>query len=499
MAASPSKKQTFLCPGCGAKFEFGEKMAGRSGKCQRCGHLFTVPVSALAAEKKAQPKIAKPAAALQPEFVGVSCRVCQTRLFGRLNQVGQPLKCPDCGAETILKPPVPEKPKSLPAALEGEQYELWDVDAAPRPDELRAAQPIYIPVQCRVCGTLMHATEAQVGKQLTCPDCSTRNLVPPPAKQKARRDVLVSDADAYQLDEAFAPTERPAAIQVEYKGMLYEQEREAELAREAADAARGKKPRQRTDVRGRAIMPRWPLLSGVLPFTFSLGLLARWLAMSVALWIVGFTLAEGVIAWQAWASPITIFGGLIATLFGAVGLLLWFALFSGTLVAVVSESSEGHDRVHAWPPANFIESMPELFCVLIAASASSAPGFAIGQLLTKITWQQAAATAASFWVLFPLVLLSQLAASSPWSILSWRLIGAALRRPFSSLLFYIESAILFLIVLLPIAPTVAIRPSLPIALAPLYVAGLFLYGRLMGRWGWVHAETFRTMEADDVA
>jgi hypothetical protein len=92
-----------------------------------------------------------------------------------------------------------------------------------------------------------------------------------------------------------------------------------------------------------------------------------------------------------------------------------------------------------------------------------------------------------------------LAASSQWAILSWRLIGAALRRPFSSLLFYAESAILFLVVLLPIAPTVAIRPSLPVLFAPLYVAGLFLYGGLLGRWGWIHAETFRAMETDDAA
>ena len=106
MAAPSSKRQTFSCPGCGAKFEFGPKMAGRSGKCARCGHLFTVPGPAAspaetAVEQKLPPRVAKPA----PDYIGVSCRVCQTRLFGRLNQVGKPLKCPDCGAETILKAP----------------------------------------------------------------------------------------------------------------------------------------------------------------------------------------------------------------------------------------------------------------------------------------------------------------------------------------------------------------------------------------------------------
>ena len=61
-----------------------------------------------------------------------TCRVCQTLMYGRLDQVGKPIKCPDCGAQTIvLPPPQPVKPKKQPAALEGEQYELWGVDEAP--------------------------------------------------------------------------------------------------------------------------------------------------------------------------------------------------------------------------------------------------------------------------------------------------------------------------------------------------------------------------------
>ena len=35
------------------------------------------------------------------------------------------------------------------------------------------------------------------------------------------------------------------------------------------------------DVRGRPIMPRWPLLTGILPFLFSSGVPVRWLAISV--------------------------------------------------------------------------------------------------------------------------------------------------------------------------------------------------------------------------
>ena len=37
------------------------------------------------------------------------------------------------------------------------------------------------------------------------------------------------------------------------------------------------------DVRGRPILPRWPLSSGILPFLFTSGVLVRWLTMGLLL------------------------------------------------------------------------------------------------------------------------------------------------------------------------------------------------------------------------
>ena len=51
----------------------------------------------------------------------------------------------------IPEPPKP-KTKNIPAAMEGEQYELWDVDEQPLPSEMVAAQPRYINITCRRCG-----------------------------------------------------------------------------------------------------------------------------------------------------------------------------------------------------------------------------------------------------------------------------------------------------------------------------------------------------------
>ena len=76
-----------------------------------------------------------------PQLIGFECRVCSTRLYGPSNQVGKKMKCPDCGAGTVIPEPPKPKQKNMPAALEGEQYELWDVDDQPLPSELIAAQP----------------------------------------------------------------------------------------------------------------------------------------------------------------------------------------------------------------------------------------------------------------------------------------------------------------------------------------------------------------------
>jgi len=47
---------SFACPGCKAKMEVSEELAGHSGQCPRCEHVFMIPVPAqLASPGKASP------------------------------------------------------------------------------------------------------------------------------------------------------------------------------------------------------------------------------------------------------------------------------------------------------------------------------------------------------------------------------------------------------------------------------------------------------------
>src|SRR5262245_23203333 len=215
------------CPTCKARFAANGSFVGRRAKCASCGHVFVIPPPPAAAP----PGFAEieETQAEKPQYVSVDCRVCGTRLTGRLEHVGRKLKCPDCGAGTVLPPPAPPKPKNMPAALVGEQYELWDPDDQPLPSELIAAQPKYIRVPCRLCGTVLHAAETQVGQPIVCPDCGTGNIVPPPPKQTGKHSVLSPDAVTPQIDLSEAIAARPMIIPRTVGLSLSEEVAEAEI------------------------------------------------------------------------------------------------------------------------------------------------------------------------------------------------------------------------------------------------------------------------------
>ena len=79
-------------------------------------------------------------AASAPLLVPVSCRLCQTLMYARPDQVGTSLSCPDCGAKTVVKSAaaaVRQGPQ--PVAL-GEEYQIDEASApGPRPAPREAA------------------------------------------------------------------------------------------------------------------------------------------------------------------------------------------------------------------------------------------------------------------------------------------------------------------------------------------------------------------------
>jgi predicted Zn finger-like uncharacterized protein len=479
MASTDSRLCLVSCPQCGARFQVDAAMAGRRGKCGSCGAVFKM--GAPADQAGAETTSPQPApfpddddASDATQYIGFACHLCSTRMYARPKQMGQEMKCPDCGARTVVPPPPKPKKKNIPEAMEGEQYELWEPEAQPLPSALLAAQPKYIAVPCKHCDTLIYATDKQIGEEVTCPDCGKSYIVPAPPKPKPKRSVVAGDAPL--VDVTADPGERPAVMVSGHK-MMHEERQDAEYAAALEKSKRTGKPME-IDSRGRPVMPAWPLISGILPFLFSSGVVVRWLAISLGLVAALSTLLSGIaVAMQGGFAAVA---GMCVFAVGCVFTALCAALASSMLLTIVAESSEGAREVGHWP--GLFDSLGGLAYLVIAAMVSAIPGWAIEQI--PGVELGGLLTASSILFLLPIVLISQLDNDSPFGILSARILASIAKCPASWLLFYLEIGLLAAICG---APTYFIAQSIPSAtvwLAPLYFAAAILFARLLGRLGW---------------
>jgi predicted Zn finger-like uncharacterized protein len=497
--AAADTTHVITCPSCKARFAVVASMAGRRARCAACSTPFTVPAPGDTAQDPPLAPAEKPAPA-KPQFISVECRVCGTRLTGRAENVGKKIKCPDCGAGTVIPEPPAPKQKNMPAALDGEQYELWDTDDQPLPSDLIAAQPRLIAITCRKCASLMHASEAQVGSQIECPDCGMKHIVPPPTKKVVRPSVLTPDSHTPQIDPTSVLASRPPIIPHMLGLSIAEQEREAELQRAMEESRRTGRP-MKYDERGRAVLPRFPLLTGILQFPFSSGCPSRWVALTVGLLIWSGLLLDGVLHWANWnnhnGDTQAAFAGLVETLMGGAIVVIWFASVSSVFIAIVAESAVGTDRVDDWPSLNFIHSLSEMLPLGVAIMFSAAPGWIIGKLTGVDTGIAAMMAGGSLVLLLPLVALSQQAGTSTWELIDLGVLGAMVRCPFSMLLFYIQSACLLALCAVAAYFAWQVNVYLPLLTAPLIIGCILIYARLMGRLGWRLSEKITVDELDE--
>ena len=112
---------------------------------------------------------------------------------------------------TVIPPPPPPKPKNMPAALEGEQYELWDADEQPLPSQLIAAQPKYSHAQVPP----MRHRDASRGQTSSAnpfdaPIAERRTSFRRRPRPVVRPSVLTPDALTPDLDPDAHPGERPS-------------------------------------------------------------------------------------------------------------------------------------------------------------------------------------------------------------------------------------------------------------------------------------------------
>ena len=535
MSTTPLPLRSVGCPRCGELLGVRAVDVGKRGKCRKCGAVFFIegegaaPVAGAAKTQAggakppatadlrqaagtaaaviAAPK-AEPAPPPQPTTVTFPCDLCETRLTARLADVGKRMKCPDCGRVNVIPPPAAVAAAKTPAAMGGAQYGLWGVDEGPNTPGSTAQSPRLHPVECGLCQTLMYATDAQVGKKMKCPDCGTLTVAKARAPVKPRGPVIVPDGDEYQLDEASAPGPRPVYAPIGRRDV--EERREANVAGGApatrSVAAKGEQDEgDRGDRRalgtrlglgdgerrGAPKLPAVPLVQGALRMLFTADVLARWVALSLALTGAGWLLS-----WVLSAMGSQVFMAIPMFAVGCVFAGLWLLSALPLMLAIVTESSEGNDRLHD-PPNPMGFDFGEAFFVALAGVVSTLPAWLAVKAASALPGEAQGAIAVAAWlVCFPIVLLSNLEQSSAFAIFSPRLGASLVRCAGPWLLFYIETAVLF---------AAALGTLFAISLGPTWVAyfgpwvtvgTMLVYVRLIGRLAWWLAETMPAAEEE---
>ena len=177
----------FGCSRCTSPLVAPATQIGRTLSCPRCHTKVLVPKES---RKPCQAQYAVSEAEGPPQTapereIAFTCLVCNTRMTAPEGQVGQTVACPDCRTPAVVPPGAAE---ALPrrAAAVVEEYAVHD-DASSASHAAVREQPKYFPVYCARCNTLMHATAAQVGTQLVCPDCGTATTVLPSSVTSSAR------------------------------------------------------------------------------------------------------------------------------------------------------------------------------------------------------------------------------------------------------------------------------------------------------------------------
>jgi hypothetical protein len=158
-------------------------------------------------------------------------------------------------------------------------------------------------------------------------------------------------------------------------------------------------------------------------------------------------------------------------------------------LAIVTESSEGADRLHD-PPSWISMDFAEAFFVAMAGAVSAIPAWLTLKATGNLPPDAQEAIAIGAWMAcFPIILLSNLEQSSAFAVFSPRLASSLLRRPGPWLLFYVESAILAAVAGAAIIG-IAAGPWWLVYFGPwVAVTTLLVYMRLIGRLAWWLAET----------
>ncbi len=402
-------------------------------------------------------------------YIPVICPICKTRMLATPEQVGQELVCPDCQTCCRVPPPVerPTVAHQMPRPREGPDAEYGLVAGVDQPPPGSEAYAEHVAIACPVCHTRLHFTLDRVGQMAVCPDCLVPLVVPRPKPKKVG---WVERSEPHQT--------RPPQETVGLAPLDPPYQRQPQTLTPVIDGPPKIQRRYLVPSADRPSLPPHPFLTGVFRFPFYPGVLSRWLAISLAAWLIavlGRSAAE--LAMQG-------YGALVAVpMLAATGFLtaLWIAALGSCFLVIVSETASGNDRIQQWPEMNFIDLICDAAFPVNSLALAAVPGAGIawldpgnGPLYVGV----------SIFVGFPVVFLSMLESGSrmsPWSTAILRSLRTG-RRGWA--IFYLETAVGMAAA---VGLTMGLSPTPGDAIVlniPFDLLILIVYARLLGRLGW---------------
>jgi len=463
MPSTNDSMLSFACPRCRARLKVSASQAGTRHSCPRCQLLLEVPRHSQKnspGEEYPLHRETDPSSSGPPVYIPVICFVCYTRMYGTIEQIGQKIVCPDCGASATVPPPPPESPKLETPVVEAEGYSLrGEVSGAAS----RAAEESQVRVYCTLCNTLMYAPLNQVGELIACPDCGTLVLVPQPPPLQEKIDPMAGAGEGYPLASRnqVGPTETapqpPEPIS------------SADESDTVTQAKRDWKPKPR-----RPTLPRRPLLTGTFSFPFSRN--ARGYTLGLAVWAAAIFGSLGA------AIQMDAVAGFVFVAVGVVMALMWFAFASVCAIGVTRDTADGCDEVQNWPDVAFLEWLGESLYVFMAFSVSLLPGIGLAWLVTKTGRPGELLMLGSVFFAFPIVFLSMLETGSLFGVFSlpvWQTFGVGWRGWAT---FYLLAALLLTAATVVVMAAFRIAGFFGTVVEPLVFTVVWLsYFRMLGR------------------
>jgi hypothetical protein len=408
----------------------------------------------------------------RPEYVAVVCPVCRTRIEARVREQPGSVECPDCFTQVDV-PALEAVLSSRPVPVELPDPGTYAIAAEPdRPRRPEPPEPAVVSLACPGCGTSVNADLGERPRNITCPECL--DVIPVPAISDARR----------KLKRREGPANRTLGA----SGSLSQNQDVDDIPPEDLDrepppvdllAAEGEIRREPPPP-----IPTWTFFTRVFSLPWHPEVLSRWVYTSLGWCVLGLIVAS--VRW------LLLNGFIIAIPFFAlpiVLLVLWTGSFLvSSTVTIVEDTAAGNDVIQHFNDGGVGDWLADSIGPVFLAAVAWMASFAIARITAVAAggdwyWPVFGGT---FFLLFPVVLLSALLAGSYWTPLALPVLKTLVRKPWAWGLFYVLTALVVAAYAVPLLYGLGGgRWFLTLFLTgPLFSTAMFIAARLLGRLGW---------------